>query len=261
MMNLPEIPLINRAKGFHLYEDTGRRYLDFYQDNGRAVLGHRPNNLSSHLKNVLSKGLLAETPSKYAYRLGKAMKSLLPEYPHARVYEHRLKTERVLSAAGLLPPDTPVPDILFPSGRETARAVLWRPFLEDTAVFPEIVVPLLPFPGGFAPSVICFREGPGPLFPPSDACSPFLLAGLTRIVYDLLREIQERDREGWSSFEKPGWERTGPYLLPPRDGAGPLELFKRCLREGVFLNPSPEGPNIIPGEYSSGELACFLRRC
>ena len=48
------IPPVRRARDYHIYDESGRRYLDFYQDGGRAVLGHRPPNVAKTLKNVLA---------------------------------------------------------------------------------------------------------------------------------------------------------------------------------------------------------------
>ena len=260
-MNLPELPVINRARGFYLYDDTGRRYLDFFQDDGRAVLGHRPAGLSTHLKNVLSKGLLAESRSKYPYRLKKALGKLFPEHPYVRIYQHWLQLEAVLRQAGAVPANTPIPDILTAGDAARETVLVWRPFLEDEGRLPEILAPLLPFPGGFAPAVLCFREKPGTSFPRDDICSPLLLAGLTRIVYDLLREIGQRARDSWMQFAKPGWLRRGPYLLPQTGEAEYCTIVQAGLQQGILLNPSRSGPSIIPPQYSPGELDSFLRRC
>ncbi len=261
MTNLPELPNINRARDFHLYDDKGNRYLDFYQDDGRAILGHRPHLLSTQLKNVLSKGLLGKMPSKYTYRLEKALLALLPDFPYIRIYEHYLKVERVLSESGLPSPRDIVRDLLFYEPDGDRAPGFWRPFVETEVTYPDIIVPVIPFPGGFAPGIVCSRvDFPGS-FPSSDMCSPFLLAGLTRIVYDLLREIKERKREGWKSFEGSGWERKGPYLAPRhiREEAY-FRLYREFLEQGILLNPVYGGICIIPGDFSPGEVAYFQRR-
>lgn len=260
-MNLPELPNINRARGFYLYDDRGSRFLDFYQNGGRALLGHRPAQLSTHLKSLLSKGLLAELPSKYAYRLEKALRKLLPDHPFVRCYEHRLKAEKVLVDAGISSGEVPVPEIVSVAGPPAGKIACWRPFLDGIVRFPEIVVPILPFPGGFGPGIVCFREDPGEILPPSDICSPFLLAGTVRIVYDLIGEQSARNRNEWNRFDGKGWKRIGPYLLPEGLSAEEYERkYGELLNSGFLFSPSYVTPSIIPGEFSSGEIDRLLRR-
>lgn len=265
MMILPELPTIVRARGFRLYDRYGNRYIDFFQNGGRAILGHRPPNLSTTVKNVLSKGLTAEYPSIYELRLIKSLHKLLPQYPGVRIYENRDSLINILRNAGILPEGTELPDCLPLKGERntSTEAVLWRPFLESEGiVFPGVVVPLLPFPGKFVPAVLCFKDPKlEKLLPPSALCSPLLLAGLTRIVYDLMKEIAERDIGEWGTFVVDGWERKGPYLLPVHKNGGEYgELYNELLEAGIVVNPHFPGPSIIPGEYSQGEVKKLFRR-
>ena len=54
-MKVSDFPLIRRARGYHLYDTGGNRYLDMYLDNGRAFLGHSPVRTITSLKNALEK--------------------------------------------------------------------------------------------------------------------------------------------------------------------------------------------------------------
>lgn len=54
--SMQSVPLIRRARGYFLYTPDGRRFLDFYQDNGRAVLGHRSSGMQQVIKSTVSKG-------------------------------------------------------------------------------------------------------------------------------------------------------------------------------------------------------------
>ena len=57
---LHELPPIRRARGYHLYDEAGKRYLDLSLAGGRALLGHRPERALLELKNLLSRGLAAD---------------------------------------------------------------------------------------------------------------------------------------------------------------------------------------------------------
>ena len=43
------VPIIRRAREYHLYSVTGKRYLDLWQNGGQALLGHRPGRLTTTL--------------------------------------------------------------------------------------------------------------------------------------------------------------------------------------------------------------------
>jgi len=59
------LPVIRRARGYRLYGQDGRRYLDLWQGGGRALLGHRPARVTTVLKNVISTGLVTDLPSDW----------------------------------------------------------------------------------------------------------------------------------------------------------------------------------------------------
>lgn len=253
MKHRREIPLIYRARDYRLYDERGNRYLDFFQNGGRALLGHRPGNCFSELKNVLSKGIVFEAPSVYSGRLRRAVGELLPAYPYIRVYEHQLRTAEVLRSLGLIRQDEEISDPLLAD--EIPSVSLWRPFLGDNFSLPPVVAPVLPFPGRFVPSLLCFADDPGKAVPESEICSPLLLAGLTRIVYDLLKFIRDCDREGWKRFDLPFWKRHGPYLLPVcRSEDEYTAMFMSFLENGIFLSPRFPGASIVPAEYNEGEI-------
>jgi glutamate-1-semialdehyde aminotransferase len=56
---LDEIPPIRRARGFRLYDGAGRRYLDLWQADGNAILGHRGAGMVTAVKAALDRGLAA----------------------------------------------------------------------------------------------------------------------------------------------------------------------------------------------------------
>src|SRR6056297_3731235 len=83
---LGNIPPVRRARGYYLYSYEGKRILDFYQNKGAAVLGHRPKNLSLHIKNLISKGLWADYPSVESARLLKKLHEVFPNFKSFRWY-------------------------------------------------------------------------------------------------------------------------------------------------------------------------------
>ena len=356
------LPPIRRAREFYLYDYRGRRYLDFWQNGGRAILGHRPNRLNTRLKNALSSGLLAELPSVYGARLARVVRQLLEarhpdtrhgerEY-HVRWYQGPERANAAIAAVlggapgaahdpvhDLVPdsapqaPHGPAPgsapgsphhahdahdarvgggarddDVHNVRGGGAAgrdgtpeRTVsLWRPFLgsphaseashasHDAAgaaagagrryhETPLVLLPVLPFPGAFAPQIVCFSSSPEP--PASDLVSPWLLAGLERAALALqqdsrldgaaawpqARPVQRRGRgraPHWEEFASSLWRRVGPYLVWIGEGSVPYDdAFRRFLEAGFVLSPERDAPSIIPGRCSHGEFARFVAVC
>jgi hypothetical protein len=262
---LSELPQIRRARDFHLYDHRGRRYLDLYLQDGRALLGHRPERVLLHTKNMLSKGLSGDFPSVFERRLAKALAPLLPDHPVIRIYRNQDRLVRVLTEhLGTAAPVDPA--LEDPAGKPVA---LWRPFLDSPActsaagraAAPPVLIPVIPFPGSFAPAVACFREPPGGSVPDSDLLSPALLAALCEAMYALGRFAARAERayaeEHWRTFDAPLWERRGPYLRCLCNKGQYPAFFRRSLEKGILIAPDFPGPSIIPAEASAGERALF----
>lgn len=253
------LPPIHRARGYHLYDLHGRRYLDLCLQGGRALLGHRPESALLELKNLSARGLLGDFPSPYEARLRKSLRALLPAgFDAVRVFRSE---ERLVAAVAPLVESREVIDPVLASEPPTSPLQRWRPFLSNTA--PEgaaaVLLPVLPFPGSFAPAVACFRGIAEDRLPPSDPVSPALLGALVRSAYLLARAVQTASERPWAGFEAPWWRRVGPYLVAQCEKSEYSELFGRLLEEGIYLNPEFPGPSIVPMEHSPGELKPLKR--
>jgi hypothetical protein len=145
------------------------------------------------------------------------------------------------------------------------QVLLWRPFMtsecESLVRAAAALVPVLPFPARFVPVAVGLADGMDALLPPSHACSPVLLGGLARAVYDLIADLTSRETAGWEEFECSLWTRSGPYLIPrPCSPDEYRRIFSEFLEAGILLNPDHSGVNIIPGEYTSGEIGYIKKR-
>lgn len=261
-----QFPRIKRARDYYLYDDRGTRYLDCYQNGGFALLGHRPQTVIHELKNVLSRGLLADYPSIYDYRLLKSLKMLFPDYPAIRWYNSFEKALTNLSDIGILSMDRAAggegprfPDPAFEqeSGIMRVRIALYRPFLESATQTVPTIVPILPFPARLGITVVCSRERNASALPPSDQISPMFSAALTRTVYDLLSYRESVEKTVWHRFETEFWKRNGPYLVPRCPVDRYPVLFQHMMENKMLISPSPDVPSIIPATFTEGDIACI----
>jgi hypothetical protein len=274
------IPPIKRARGCYLYDFKGGRYLDLYRQNGAALLGHRPANLTRVMKQVMAKGLIADLPSVYEGRLRKAVLGLLPGFRDMRAAscEHRALELAALYVGGGAEGrkdakggtgGTAAAESGLPSG-----VAYWRPLWPQAAAddaqgagtegkaaaggkVPEtarVLIPILPLAVGGGPVVVCFRDKLPQGFPASDQVSPMLLAGLTRAVYDLSRHVMPDWYADTLLAGAPGWEQRGPYILAHCGQARYVGVFQEFLKQGFLLAPDYPGPSILPWEVSPGEL-------
>lgn len=277
------LPPIRRARGYRLYDERGKRYLDLYQTGGRALLGHRPAGALLELKNLISRGLLSDLPATAERRLIKALRSLLPDHPVVRIFANE---ERLLAALrgpvehalNLAPeegrrvpassggpsterrPDLSIADPAL--GERAAPLERWRPLLpapESPRAAVSVLLPVVPFPASFAPAVACIGGMADEDLPSSDLVAPALLAALARSVYDVLRAVGRRSETDWTAFDAPWWLRRGPYLIAKCEKGEYSELFRRLLERGILINPHYPGPSICPADYTEGELAPLRR--
>ncbi|MCX7028991.1 MAG: hypothetical protein NTU62_02610 [Spirochaetes bacterium] len=247
-----EVPRIRRARGFRLYDVTGRRLLDLWQACGEAILGHRTAHAGSALKAALDRGLAAPLPTAWESRLISSLAARFPSYRSFRLFTTR---ERALEAASrVLGAPVTVDDVADPGlgTRGAGQAGLWRPFLGEEPDWP-VLLPVLPFTLGGSPAAACFRVALPDDAEPSDSVPGVAAVAALRGLAGLARArpvdpFGPRDLEG-----APGWERRGPYVRPVFAAGAYPQVFRTFLARGVLLSPFYPGPSILPGEASEGE--------
>ena len=254
------IPQIKRARAYRLYDFSGRRYVDLFQNNGYALLGHKPARLTGILKQVCAKGLIYDMPSIYSRRLNKALRSLFPGYKCFRIsacLERALEMISVFTKKALTKPE--IRDPLINNFKNEKPAIYyWRPFCNLPAVA-DILIPIIPFSVGDAPAIVCFKKRLPSEFPASDMLSPLLLAGATRTIYDLIQ------------YQKPAWYRDdllkgakawvqkGIYILANFEAKYYSKVFHTFLAQGYIISPFFPGPSILPAQASLGELRKMIK--
>lgn len=262
------LPPIKRMRDYYLYEPGGkRRYTDFFQNGGRALLGHRPKNLSSRFKNTLSTGVYAEYPSLYRKKLLNILRCFFPDWAYFSVHPCK---ERALEVFSLPEPADP----LFSA--DTGSFSLWRPFLSDESPeensLPAILLPVIPVPGFCEAVVLAFRERPAGSDQEEsriggDLLSPLAYVLLTQAL-TALRKRREAEKKSPPRplFSEGLWEQTGPYLRMTKERIPQLqcsesyaEFFKAGLEKGILLPPSRRFPVILPENISDYDTKNFRK--
>ncbi|RKX90382.1 MAG: hypothetical protein DRP59_09835 [Spirochaetes bacterium] len=250
------LPPLRRARGYFLYTADGRRFLDLYQDGGRALLGHRPDGLQRVIKSTAAKGLIAGYPSVYELRVEKALRMLFPGAVSFHVYRDNLEMYRALSSVfGMQMEAIKIAD---PLKGETGEITLWRPFLQTVKKRPPVVIPAIPFPEGMSPGIAAvfdknLKPGKG------GSPSPFALNSTVKIIYELVQVESAVSREHFSVFNSSLWDRKGIYLLFKMDKRKYRTFFIKSLEAGVLLPPESSIPGIIPLTFEPGHIKNFLR--
>jgi len=248
-------PQIRRARGYLLYTSSGLRFLDFYQDNGRALLGHRPEGMQRVIKSTVSKGLMASYPSVYSGRVEKMMKKIFPESCSIRMYRNR---ERMLGAlasgVGEKKKGVEIKDPLFD---QTGEIMLWRPFLSARRGKTPLIIPLLPFPGDCSPKVVVNFDKNIKLCT-SDTSSAFITDTLVNVISNLVKVLSSHQDQDLSVFDAPFLERRDRYLIFKMKEDEYNDLYRKSLEAGIFLPPAVSLPGIIPLEYEEGQVKKFI---
>ncbi|MCX7655751.1 MAG: hypothetical protein N2Z76_04420 [Treponemataceae bacterium] len=73
------LPPLRRGRGYRLYAQNGRRFLDLWVQGGWAILGHSSHRQVLLLKNTLSRGCLGLFPQDHHHRLYQALASIFPD--------------------------------------------------------------------------------------------------------------------------------------------------------------------------------------
>jgi hypothetical protein len=254
---LPDrIPRVRRARGYRLYDGSGKRYLDLYQNGGAAILGHRSAGTVREMKDALSRGLACGLPSPSLGRIVKNIRKFFPSYACVRIYSclHRALEAASFYLGARVSPDEIFDPAVDPHPRYSYPVGLWRPFLPfGEGPLPEVLIPVLPLFGLESFAALCFRSVPDREVPESDHVSPYLLAGTLEALAELSR-FQCADEVMKAAVEDaPQWERRGRYLKALFPRSEYPAVFQAFLDAGVLLSPFYPGPSILPTEASAGE--------
>ncbi|AEE16536.1 hypothetical protein [Treponema brennaborense] len=287
---------VQRARGCYLYTRKGRRLVDLYQEAGRAILGWgNGSKAATVFKNTMNRGLTGSFATDAAYRLQRAVKTLLPEYDHVRWYSGMESACRAVSkyfdfwidmplgehpilnsVADALPEDIQnftLDDWMFTNG-----VPRWRPWLDDawfSSDFPiqdgflelnrklqNAVAIVPPFPWAGCCYLVAFVDDGSRFIPPSDPVTPPFLDAVARAIYDLIAEIPNRSEKDWNRFDGVllrYWKRRGPYLIPRVPPEKYREFYCHCADCGVVISPNYRTPSIVPYGATPGDFS-ELRR-
>src|SRR5690606_3022142 len=100
------LPPIRRARDFRLYSFSGTRFLDLWQNQGRAYWGHTPRGLRNTLKNRISPALFSPLPHPMYRKVLKFVDAVFPGYA-PRLYGSQAEAETALRARGFDLPSDP----------------------------------------------------------------------------------------------------------------------------------------------------------
>jgi hypothetical protein len=256
---LSMLPPIRRSRLWRLYseEHPGARppgattaglpgrFLDFWMDGGRSLLGAKGTGIGTAAKAAVDMGLTRPFPSVLQARLEKAILGEYPGYSAVCVYANE---DRARAAAARLAPGLS-PETL-------------RPFAPCKGEPVRVAMPLLPCPAALSPAVLLFKESADAEGAEGDLVPPLLLASAHRALVELSRFRLSYDEALWRKSDrrlKPFFERQGPYLYPRCGEAAYEAMFATALGAGALLSPRWEEPSIVPGDFDDGELAALAR--
>ncbi len=263
------LPPIRRARGWRLYAENGKRFLDLWQDDSRGILGAKGTGVGTVAKAAVDKGLCSPLPSVHGQRLKAAIRKAWPGWEGIRFFADSSQAAKALgleTAGGESGADflhDPARELCDPDrGRALNAAgsiLLLRPFSEhlggDESGFRAAWL-RLPCPRVLAPIVILFRET-AEAAPPVEPVPPILLASAVKALAEYCGYRAAVGEESWKRADRRIlrlFERRGPWLFPrcPREAYG--RLFRAALDKGILLSPDPGLPSMLPGEFDDGEL-------
>jgi len=251
-MTRHRLPAIRRARDFWLYGFDDNRYLDLWQNDGRAYYGHNPKGLALDLKNRLSPSLYSPFPHPV---FGKVLKLVAQVFPGTTPlifpsFDTFLSFAREKGFPSL-PPDPW--SLLEWTGALAEKVQLFRPDrpLPVSSSLPYLV-PLLPVPADLGVVLVLATERSQPtnpnLLPQSTPLQlTGLLWGLRLWASHLGADIPDDFPDSFPFFR-----REGRYLIPQASQEEYFGLFKFARAKGIVLNPRKSGISILPRTSSSG---------
>ena len=258
-------PLIKRVRGYRLYTDNSEKYLDFYQESGKAILGSRPRGFSLALKKEIEKSNFYNYPSGYLKKTEKGI-SKLAEGSALNISYFKTEEELCNYVSEKEGKEYSlcknIKDNYSDVEEKTNSIYFWFPFcgssLKQYLDNFNYVLPILPFPGDITPVVLLSSKI---LTENNYIPSPVILSGLNNIIYNLIRFLQEEPYIHWreyTSMLNKIWKAKGPYLLPVYSEKKHELIFKTFLKNKILIQPCYGKMSVLPAEISEGERIMFL---
>lgn len=195
-------------RDWRLYDQRGGRWTDFYQGDGAAFLGHRPDGVARTVAAEIDRGLWSIVPTAWIGRFERALAALAGSAGIRRFLP-------VASGS----PDHAAPGSLSggppTAGSEAESPRRWYPLANarpsDGGDGRETAELVLPFPQPIAAS-------PGSLLPPPEDLPVAVLSGFTRAAWALRDYVEgpEASRRldlAASLPTPPGYRRCGVYFF------------------------------------------------
>jgi len=273
------LPAIRRCRGYRLYAEDGRRFLDLWQDDGRGILGAKGTGIGTVVKAETDKGLGSPLPSVYERRLGKALAAAYPHYAASRFYPDEASAARALAASAAAAASTEtaasgpsggilrVEDLVFDPARRGASAsgrlaLLERPCpegldMDEARKGFRLAFLRLPLARAFSPAVLLFREEADAAGCDRDLVPTLELSAAVKAFAELAGHEAAYTEELWKrSDRRLGrlFERKGPRIWPRCPREAYPDLFRAALERGVLLSPFWDLPSNLPADFDDGEL-------
>lgn len=295
--NFAALPLIRRSRDFHLYSQSGKRYLDLYRGDGTQILGHSVAGLGQMVKQRLDQGGFHGLPHQSHFQLPKMLARVFPGH-RSVICPDRYRIRTVLELLGVDAGRPMIPHRTDLTGASRKGSYsFWLPFSAGPA---DIALALLPAMSLQGPYVLLVenhhfdrviqaagkeaRDLETFLRVMGQQAAPWSLVPVIKglAVLENLGAfagqglslagaggLPGRHKEGlglwresaWLRYRHSSrWQRTGPYLVHDLDSLEYSAFFRLALARGVVMNPRSDGLNILPGTCSEGErqLLCAL---
>lgn len=260
-----QIPGIRRARGWRLYTENGRRLLDFYQDQGRGVMGWKVDGATRLAKALLDKALTAPYPSVWQKRLERAVLAWKPTFTSVLVFDNETEAKQVFrNLSGLL--GVVLNDIAPFAGLEMPFAEFLPNDGQDSGLLEDgkkLAVARLPLARSLAPGILLFSkeasqelEACGKL-PPQAPVAAFKLGAAVKSLQSLAAFHEKYQETLWKQidpFIENLFSRQGPWLFPAYPASEHKSIYRDCLASGILISPTYDFPSLIPGEFDLGEI-------
>jgi len=256
-----KLPIIHRARGWRLYALDGSRYLDFWSEGGKTLLGRKNKGMSALAKACIDMGLVSDFPSVWTGRLEKALDSWLPGYGRFFFFPTAADAESALESAETGNQGS-IPRVAAAFGEHRREIRFTTNTMEKASpVLVELPLPALWSFGVVAAGPDCDGRVAARLKAAESASEgiPALKHALAaRALAELVSFRARYNEEYWSTmdpFIEGLFTRSGPWLYPVYAETEHERVFGECLSRGILISPVHAEPSVIPGEFDAGEVA------